>query len=107
MDRFHAKQFSLEECQMVFLDVTKTVLECRRHHGKELTESEEQTIEYKSALRRVLTRRYDYEGSVKRRKQQDMMFRSLFQSQQEEKQLQVKLKSLNEELTIIGSVRCG
>ena len=107
MDRFHAKQFSLEDCQMVFLDVTKTVLECRRRHGKELTENEEQTIEYKLFPCRVVTPRYDYENSVRRRKQQDLMFRSLCQSQQEEKQLQAKLKSLNEQLAIIGSVVRG
>ncbi len=50
MDHFSSKQYSLEDCQMVFLDVTKTVLECRRRHGKELTENEELYIAYKSLL---------------------------------------------------------
>ena len=42
---------------------------------------------------------------MKRRKQQDLLFKSLGQSQQEEKQLQAKLKAINEKLAMIGSVR--
>lgn len=41
---------------------------------------------------------------MKRRKQQDLLFKSLGQSQQEEKQLQAKLKAINEKLAMIGSV---
>ena len=41
---------------------------------------------------------------MKRRKQQDLLFRSLGLGQQEEKQLQSKLQSIQEALTLIGSV---
>lgn len=48
--------------------------------------------------------RFDYENSMKRRKQQDTQFKSPGLSQQEEKQLQLKLKSIQEKLELIGSV---
>ena len=47
---------------------------------------------------------YDLENSVKRRRQQDMLFKSPGLSQQEEKALQARLKVIQEKLTLIGSV---
>lgn len=47
MDRFPAKQFSIEDCQMVFLEVTRTVLESRRRQGVKLSEEEEGYLSYR------------------------------------------------------------
>ena len=41
---------------------------------------------------------------MKRRRQQDMLFKSPGLSQQEEKALQARLKVIQEKLTLIGSV---
>ena len=51
-----------------------------------------------------MTDRYGVENSIKRRRQQDMLFRSLGLSQVEEKQLQQRLKTIQDKLTLIGSV---
>lgn len=104
MDVFSYKQYSLEDCQLVFLEVTRTILERRQRMGQVLSEEEENYIKYKWFLTQFLTCRYDYESSVKRRKQQDILFKSPGLSQQEEKQLQQKLKSIQEKLELIGSV---
>lgn len=47
MDRFSAKQFSLEDCQMVFLEITSTILERRRQLGQKLSEEEEGYLRYR------------------------------------------------------------
>lgn len=47
MDSFSYKQYSLEDCQMVFLEVTHTILERRQRMGQILTEDEENYIKYK------------------------------------------------------------
>lgn len=47
MDRFSAKQFSIEDCQMVFLDVTSTVLARRQRLGQKLSEEEEAYVAYR------------------------------------------------------------
>lgn len=47
MDAFSAKQYTLEDCQVIFLEVTRTVLERRQRMGHVLTEEEENYIKYK------------------------------------------------------------
>lgn len=53
--------------------------------------------------------RFDMENSVKRRRQQALLFATPGVSQQEEKQLQQELKAVKEKLALIGcvGVRCG
>ena len=47
MDRFSSKQYSLEDCQFVFLEITSSVLERRRRLGVKLSEEEEAYLLYK------------------------------------------------------------
>ena len=75
------------------MEVSRTLIELRRCKGFIIKDWEEELSHF----------RFDYENSVKRRKQQDLLFRSLGLGQQEEKQLQSKLQSIQEALTLIGS----
>lgn len=47
MDRFSAKQFSLEDCQMMFLEITSTILDRRRNLGQKLSGEEEEYLRYR------------------------------------------------------------
>ena len=52
----------------------------------------------------MVTNRYDVESSIVRRRQLDILFRSPGLSQVEEKQMHQRLKTIQEKLTLIGSV---
>ena len=84
--------------------MSRTLIELRRCKGCVISDWEEELSHFKSRRIALLICRFDMENSVKRRKQQDLLFRSLGLSMQEEKQLQTKLKSIQDTLALIGSV---